>query len=220
MARNEITLLVPILIIAGCQRQIPILESPTINGYEVQGIVTDQLGNPIPHVQVYVDYDWTTVFNDTAATRTYVVSDPFALVSADVADWSGRIVRILAAPHQHYGPYQEVWDGKDSTGTVPPSGIYYVQYLVNGVVGFSYRQLVTGGQVTTTDAQGQYTILPPNLPIDSSSVPSFSPYDSTYVGNLLITNYVALTYTYPNHSQQIGRSLDKGQVSFINVVFH
>jgi hypothetical protein len=220
MDRSETTLLVLVLMIAGCQRQIPIIESPTISGYEVQGTVTDQVGNPIPSVRVFVDYDWDAVPTVTAATRTYFVSDPSTLVAADVVDWSGRVVRILSAPRPHYGAYQEVWNGKDSAGILPPSGIYYVRYLLNGVVSFTYSQLVSGGQVAATDAQGQYTILPQNLPIDSTSVPYFSPYDSTYVGSIVILNDVVLTYSYPNHFHQIQRSLDKGQVSIVNVVFH
>ncbi len=206
--------------IAGCQRQIPILESPSISGYEVQGTVTDQLGNPIPNVQVYVDYDWETNYNDTSATRTYFVSDPTAFVSADVVDWSGRIVRILASPRQRYGAFEVSWNGKDTTGTLVPSGLYYVQYLVNGVATFAYSQLVTGGQVATTDDQGHYTVLPPNLPVDSTANFYFFPADSSYGANLLVLSDVVLTYTYPNHYQQIQRRLDKNLVTIVNVVFH
>ncbi len=220
MVRGAVSFFILVFAIDGCQRPIPIQESPTIRGYEVQGTVTDQLGNPIPDVQVFVDYSCETIYTDSSLTRTYIVTDPSATVSANVVDWSGRVVRVLAGPRQHSGPYTALWDGTDSTGAVPPSGIYYVQYLVNGAVRFTYGQLVSGGRVATTDAQGFYTIPLQNLPIDSSSVPLFSQYDSSYVGNLLVTNYVALTYTYPNHFQQIGRSLDNGQVSIVNVIFH
>lgn len=220
MIRGGILLVLFLLASAGCERQIPILGNPAINGYEVQGTVTDQVGNPIPNVKVFVDYSAEVSPPDSAVSRSYFVAGPIALVQAIVVDWQNHVVRILAPLRQYSGEYEAIWDGKDSTGSVPPSGIYYVQYLVDGVVRFSYNQLVNGGQVAETDLTGQYTIPIQFLPIDSSSVPYFSPYDSSYVGNLLISNFVFFTYTYTNHTQQVARSLDKGQVTFINITFH
>lgn len=209
-----------LLIVAGCERQIPILENASINGYQVQGTVTDQIGNPVPNVSVLLDYNGEIVYTDTAATRRYFVPYPSVPVQAVVANWNNQVIRILTPPQNFYGWYQVLWDGNDSTGSAPPSGIYYVEYLVGGSIRFSYNQLVSGGKVATTDAEGRYTIPLQYLPVDSSSVPLFSTYDSSYAGNVLITNDIILTYQYPNHVQQIERTLDKGQVTIINVVFH
>jgi hypothetical protein len=214
------SLMVFFLLSEGCQRQIPILGNPVIIGYQVQGTVTDQVGNPVPHVDVLLDYIADAIQSDSVATRRFFLQDPSVPVQTVVADWNNRVIRVLRQPQNFYGWYQTIWDGKDSTGTVPPSGIYHVEYVVGGVVQFSYKQLASGGKVASTDAQGRYTITMQNLPIDSSSVPWFSPYDSSYVGNLLISNIVVLTYVYPNHAQQLQRTLDNGHVTIINVVFH
>lgn len=208
-----------VVLMTGCERPIPVSDvTPPVVGYEVQGTVTDQIGNPVPNVKISVDYYWSSVYADSAATRSYFVSDPTASVQAVVANWNGDIIRVLTQPQTHYGTYEVLWDGKDSTGFLPPSGIYYVEYLVNGVLRFSYNQIVTGGQVAVTNAQGQYTIPIQYLPVDSSSVPLFSSYDSTYVGNIIISNQVIFTFSYPTNVHQIQRTLTKGQITIINLV--
>jgi hypothetical protein len=212
-------LMLLVLLIAGCDRQIPILENTNINGYEVQGTVTDQVGNPIPNVTVLLDYAADRLYPDSVATRRYFVQDPSVPIQAVVADWSNQVIRVLTPLQNFYGWYEVHWDGADSTGSVPPSGIYYVEYLMGGAIKFSYNQLVSGGKVATTDARGKYTIPIQYLPIDSSSVPEFSSFDSSFVGNLFISNRVFLTYLYPNHAQQVARTLDKNRVTIINVEF-
>jgi hypothetical protein len=212
-------LLMLVALCAGCERPIPVPDqTPGVIGYEVQGTVTDQIGNPVPNVKVYVDYIGSYVYTDSAATRQYFISDPSASVQTVVVNWNNQLIRVLTPLQTHYGWYQVLWNGKDSTGFLPPSGIYYVEYLVNGVPRFSYNQLVSGGQVAATDAQGHYTIPIQYLPVDSSSVPVFSSYDSTYVGNLLISNAVIFTFAYPTNVHQIQRSLTKGQVTIINLI--
>lgn len=205
----------------GCDRQIPLPdENPRIIGYEVQGTVTDQIGNPISNVAVFLDYITNLVGPDTTVTRRYFVPDSSVPVQTIVVNWTKKVIRVLTAPQHYFGWYQELWDGKDSTGSVPPSGIYYVEYLVDGTVKFSYNQLVSGGQVAKTDTNGQYTVPIQYLPVDSASVPYFSSYDSSYVGNLLITSDVILTFQYLTHVQQVERSLNKGQVAIVDFVFH
>jgi hypothetical protein len=213
-------LMVLLALSGGCDRQIPILENSSIIGYEVQGTVTDQIGNPVPNVDVFLDYTANLVGADIAPTRRYFVPDPSIPVRTVVVNWSKQVIRVLTPLQYYFGWYQVFWDGKDSTGSVPPSGIYYIEYVVGGSVKFSYNQLVSGGQVATTDTKGQYTIPIQYLPVDSASVPYFSAYDSSYVGNLLISNDVILTFQYPTHIQQVERALNKGQVTIINIVFH
>jgi len=213
--------LIPFLVLfAACDRPIPVVESPVVNGYEVQGTVTDQIGNPVPNVKVLLDYTEDLDFTDSAATRKYFVTDESKPVQAVVVNWDNQVIRALTPPQNFYGWYQVLWDGTDSSGTLTPSGIYYIQYLVGGIDRFTYSQLVSGGQVATTDSTGQYTIPMQYLPVDSSSVPYFSSYDSTYAGNLVISNDIVLTYKYSTQVQQIQRTIDKGQVTIINVIFH
>lgn len=219
MINGRIGILLLVVLSAGCERPIPIQDQPSgINGYEIQGTVTDQVGNPVPHVKILLDYLGSYVWTDTAATRRYFVSDPNTPIQAVVTDWNGRIVRALTQPENFFGWYQVLWDGKDSAANIPPSGIYSVVYRAGGVPKFSYNQLVSGGQVASTDENGEYTIPPVNLPIDSSSVPFFSSYDSTYVGNLLISNQVIVTFVYAPAIHQIQRALDRNQVTVMNLV--
>jgi hypothetical protein len=212
-------LTIVLLLVAGCDRQIPIIDTQNIAGYEVQGAVTDQVGNAIPNVSVHVDYDYDVIYKDSAVTRQYFVTNNSVLTQAVVVNWNNQVVRVLTPPLQYYGAFQAFWDGKDSTGAVPPSGIYYVEYLVGGKIAYSYNQLVSGGKVAATDAHGRYTIPIQYLPIDSSSVPFFRSYDSLYVGNTLITNNVIFTFVYQTHTLQLLRTVNKDQVTFIDVSF-
>jgi hypothetical protein len=212
-------LMIALLWVAGCDRQIPILDMQAITGYQVQGTVTDQVGNPVPNVAVLVDYNYNLDFTDSSMTRTYFVTNNSVPTQAVAVDWDNRIVRVLTPPRQVYGPFLALWDGKDSTGIVPPSGIYYVKYLVGGTVAYSYRQLVSGGQVTSTDAHGNYTIPFQNLPIDSTLVPYFDRYDSLYVGNILLAAEISLTFTYQSRAVHLLRTVNKNQVTFVNVSF-
>jgi len=219
MSHGGMSAMVLVLLLYGCNREIPVAESPNVIGYEVQGTVTDQIGNPIPYVKVLVDYTLNLVGGDTAATRGYFFSEPTAAVQTVVVNWDNQIVRALTQPQNYSGWYEILWDGKDSSGTLVPSGIYYVQYRAGGVVRFSYNQLVSGGEVATTDVQGNYTIPIQNLPIDSSSVPDFSYDDSTYDGNLQVTNDIIFTYIYGTNVKQIERELGEGQITVVNVIF-
>ncbi len=204
---------------SGCEREIPVLDGQPIAGYEIQGKVTDRLGNPIPNVAVFLDYTVSPVSIDTSVTRQYFLGDSTGSMWAVVTDAANRIVVVLSNPTRVSGWYQAIWNGNDSTGHTAPSGIYTIQYFNGGRIVFSYEQLVTSGQVALTDAYGRYTIPALNLPFDSTSVPYFSTTDSSYVGNFQISTDVVLTYQYGPRLRQVELTVNYGTVTFADVTF-
>ncbi len=213
-------LAVSLLLVSGCDRQLPPYDGQPIDGYQIQGKVTDRIGNPIPGVAVLLDYTASVFYPDTIISRRYFVNDSSAPVYAVAADINNRIVMVITNPRKVLGWFQATWNSNDSTGNTVPSGIYHIQYIINGQVVYSYDQLVSGGRVAVTDPQGRYTITGRYLPIDSTSVPYFSPYDSSYVGNLHVSDDVILTFVYPPRARQVEQVLNFGFVTFIDVQFN
>lgn len=208
-----------LILLSGCERQIPVVEDQSIYGYQIQGKVTDRIGNPIENVSVLLEYNADIIYPDTIATRRYFVTDTSATIQAVAADLSNNVTIVLTSPRKVYGWFQVIWNGNDSTGNTAPSGIYHIQYLMNGHIVYSYDQLVSGGKVAVTDVNGRYTISGRYLPIDSTSVPYFSSVDSSYIGNLHISNDVVLTFVYPSHVRQVEQVLNLGLVAVIDVMF-
>ncbi len=207
-------------LLSGCERQVPFIDTLPISGYEIQGKVTDRIGNPMPNVAVYLDFIVAPYYTDTVLTRKYFVPDTADPIQAVVADQSNTIVKVLTIPRKVSGWFQATWGGTDSTGNIMSSGIYHIQYLIDGMVVFSYDQLVGGGRVAATDVYGRYTIPSKFLPIASTSVPWFSVYDSSYIYNLQVSNEVILTFEYSPRVKQLPATLDSGFVNFVDVQFN
>ena len=217
--KKAILSLAVLFMASGCERQLPVVDDLTIAGYQIQGKVTDRIGNPIPNVSVLLDYNANIIPVDSIPTRQYFVSDTSSPIYAVVTNLTNTVVMIITNPRKVSGLFQAIWNGEDSSGTTAPSGIYHVQYIVNGLVVHSYDQLVSGGRVAITDSQGRYSIPGQFLPIDSASVPYFSSFDSSYVGNLHITNDVILTFVYSSHLRQAEQALNFGLITIIDVMF-
>jgi flagellar hook assembly protein FlgD len=47
------------------------------------------------------------------------------VVSLEIYDVSGRLVRTLVNGHRKSGPYTERWDGKDDAGRSVATGVYF-----------------------------------------------------------------------------------------------
>ncbi len=219
MRRTALYLGVLTLSLAGCDRQLPATSDQYVSGYEIQGKVTDRIGNPIANVSVYLDYATDIEYGDSVISRRYYVTDNTATVQAVVTDITGKLVMTLTPPRTVSGWFQATWAGYDSTGYFAPSGIYHIQYTVNGQVAYSYDQLVSGGKVAVTDTYGRYDIRGRYLPIDSASIPYFSSYDSSYVGNLHVSNDVILTFAYPSRIKHVEQTLSYGILNVIDVMF-
>ncbi len=208
-----------LILLSGCERQIPDAADQSIPGYEIEGKVTDRIGNPIENVSVLLQYTADIISTDSIVTRQYFVTDTSATIQAVAADLSNNVTIVLTSPRKVYGWFQVIWNGNDSTGNTAPSGIYHILYIMNGHIVHSYDQLVSGGKVAVTDVYGRYTISGRYLPIDSTSVPYFSSVDSSYFGNLHISNDVILTFVYPPHQKQVEKILNLGLVTVIDEMF-
>ncbi len=220
MKRSVKYLLVGLLLMSGCERQLPVVDNLPIAGYEIQGKVTDRIGNPMPNVSVFLDYSAEPSYIDTVITRQYFVPDSVGPIQAVAANLDNQIVYAITTPRKVVGWFQATWNGIDSTGNLVPSGLYHIQYIIGGRVVFSYDQLVSGGLVAVTDIYGRYTIPSRFLPIDSASIPYFSIYDSSYVYNLHVTNDVLLTFVYSPRVKRIPYTLYPGSVTFVDAQFN
>jgi hypothetical protein len=205
-------------LLAGCDRQIPVSPPSTqISGYQIEGTVTDPVGNPIPNVTVKLFYEFGYTPADTNASRWYFVGNSTVFTQAIVVDGNDQVIRALTAPTKYYGLFQALWDGKDSSRAVVPSGIYRVEYVVGGQIVFLYNQIVDGGTVAMTDSSGHYLVSTKYLPIDFSTDPLF--YFDPYVVNLPISNNVFVRFAYPSHVREMEVTVNKNVNTVVNVMF-
>jgi hypothetical protein len=91
------------------------------------------------------------------------------------------------------------WDKKDAFGRLVPSGIYTVEFNLNGVHKASNTVIVDGAVTAVTDSLGHYIIPDQNLPIGFYPVPRYSSYDSEFMGNYSITSLVSLELYLDTH---------------------
>ena len=63
-------------------------------------------------------------------------------VELSVFDVSGRVVRTLVDARQGPGPFSIEWDGRDDSGTLRPSGVYFYRLLVDGEVADTRRMVL------------------------------------------------------------------------------
>jgi hypothetical protein len=205
-------------LVCGCERQVPVIEDLRIDGYQIEGTVTDRIGNPIPNVGVRLQYTRESLVIDSVATREYVVTDPNAALQAIVVDSDDRVVPALPTSFYNSGRFTAVWNGRDTSGTIVPSGVYVIQYLVDGIVRYSYRQLVDNGKVTATDPFGRFQITAKNLPIDVYPIPFFRS-DGSFVAFIRITNEMYVWFDLPSRSRATYRTIEKGRITLIDIMF-
>jgi hypothetical protein len=180
--------------VSGCQRELPYQPSPEqpIFGYQIEGYVTDHLGVPLRGVRVGLWYDYELVDTLQPPSIVFVVDDPAKNVEVRVLDRSQKLIAILIEGPSPLGPLNVNWDKKDAFGRLVPSGVYTVEFTLNGVRRASYTVVVDGAVTAVTDSLGHYTIPNQNLPIGFYPVPRYSSYDSQFMGNYSVTSLITL----------------------------
>ncbi len=182
----------------GCDRSIPVSDDKSISGYQIRGRVTDQLGNPIPYIEIRLFYNYDFVDSGPPLPRDYNVTDSTQLVTVSVYDRNNQRVKILFQATRPKGLFKVEWDSTDAGGVLVSPGIYWVKYFLGDQEKQSYAVAVDGSKAAATDANGQYKINDLQLPILFYPVSVY--YNSSYLGNFSIDTYVGLLFVTPQRT--------------------
>jgi hypothetical protein len=200
--------------VLGCQRELPYQPSPdqpTI-GYQIEGYVTDHLGVPLRGVRVGLWYDYEFVDTLRPPSSAFFVDDPTKNVEVRVLDRYQKLIAILIEGSYPLGLLNVEWDKKDAFGRLVPSGVYTVEFTLNGVRKTSYDVVVDGAVTAVTDSLGHYVIPNMNLPVGFYPVPRYDPYDSQFMGNYSITPLIDLELYLDIH-RETSVSVTKDQIT-------
>jgi hypothetical protein len=194
--------LVGLVILAGCERDLPYMGSAVdepINGYRLEGYVTDKLGIPIRGLQIALWYDFEYVDSNNPPVRQFNVDDSTKIARVAVFDTNHRLYRVLFQGKAPFGVLDYLWDLKDSTGVPAPTGIYKVDFSMNGATRSSFTQVVNGTVTVVTDSLGHYLIPNELLPVGFYPAPLYSANRSTFLGNFQVSSFVNLEFYLPLH---------------------
>lgn len=200
--------------VLGCERELPYVapaEMP-IAGYQIEGYVTDQLGVPLKNIRIALWYDYEFVDTLRLPSPSFFVDDSTKDVLVRVFDRIQKVEAVLFEGHSPVGPVDTAWNRRDASGNPVPSGVYMVDFSLNGVSRASYTVVVDGAVTAVTDSLGHYVIPDENLPVGFYPVPRYSSLDPTFYGNYRITPLVALELYIGLHPGT-SFSLNKDQVT-------
>jgi hypothetical protein len=156
-----------LVMLLGCERELP-YETPAekpITGYQLEGYVTDRLGVPLRGVRVGVWYDYEFVDTLHTSIPSFFVDDSSKVARVQVLSRNKRIVDVLFDGRSNVGYLDYEWDKRDATGNFAPSGVYTVDFSMNGLSRQSYSVVVDGAVTAVTDSLGHYLISDENLPV-------------------------------------------------------
>jgi len=205
-------------LLPGCEREIITADPgiPTV-GYEVRGIVTDRLGNPLPNVKVRLEYDLLLEDANEPQSRSYLVAGGSELIQIKIFSAAGTLYKSVGPLFAPSGPFEYQWDESGEGGTPAPPGAYYVTYVVSGTEVLSYPVLLQNHVATTTNAVGRYTIPSNLLPVDFYPVPLFSGDNQRFYGNYRVSN---ILYAYFEPPGTLQSKLQQIQLTRDRVVVH
>ncbi len=180
--------------VPGCERELPFQTSPEkpIVGYQIEGYVMDRLGTPLKGVRVGVWYDYEFVDTVQVPSANFFVDDPTKNVLIRVLDRNQKVRAILFEGLSAVGRLNFEWNKRDSHGIPVPSGVYTVDFSMNGVSRASYTVVVDGAVTAVTDTLGYYMIPDENLPVGFYPVPRTLDLDPSSYGSYRITPLVYL----------------------------
>ena len=151
----------------GCERDLPyqVPSEKPIVGYQLEGYVTDRLGVPLKGVRVGLWYDYEFVDTIHHATPAFVVDDSTKVARVQVLDRKGRVEAIVFEGRTSPGIMDVEWDKRDQAGNPATSGVYTVDFSLNGASRASYAVVIDGAVTAATDSLGHYVIPDQNLPV-------------------------------------------------------
>jgi hypothetical protein len=184
----------------GCEREVPFVVPPPvpINGYQIEGYVTDRLGIPVKNLPIALWYEFDYL-DGNPPNRLFYVDNSNETSLVRVIDAKKNVKRVLFQGRAPLGPLDVSWDKKDSLGQPVPTGIYTVDFRQGGVPKNSYTRVVNGNVTVVTDSLGHYTITNDQLPVGFYPVPLYGNDDSSFLGNFQVSSYVVLEFYLTSH---------------------
>jgi hypothetical protein len=200
--------------VIGCERDLPYMAQAdqTIDGYQVEGYVTDKLGIPIKGLKIALWYDLDYIDSDAPPPRVFLVDDTTKIARVVVLDQQTRLKRVLFQGRARKGELDVDFDLRDSTGTLLPTGIYTVSFSMGGVTKGSYTQVINGAVTAVTDSLGHYTIPNDFLPVGFYPAPVFTGDGATFTGNYQVSSFIILEFFLPVH-RSASVTLTQDQIS-------
>ncbi len=172
------------LLFVSCREIQPYQPVTTIQGFQLDGIVTSSNGIPLRNVQIILLYYYDYYSTTPVDTEKVIVQPTTRVVDIAVYTVAHTLVRQIFLGYHAPGPLAPVvWDGLDAKGNYAPSGEYLMRYALDGVV-IKYSPLVVDGNVTaTTDSTGKFSVGGSNLPVNAVFDAYFSngTYDASYI---------------------------------------
>jgi hypothetical protein len=156
--------------------------------------VRDRFGNPVPGVEVRIDYLLEYVDDGPEPQRTYEVPPPGEAITVGVFNRNNQIVYAYSAGVVQPGPFTFSWDKSTLSGAQAPPGVYRVAYTAGPGVRLSFPVLISGGRAALTDSLGRYAVPDLALPVDFYPIPDYSSDGNTYFGNFRVSSEVVLGF--------------------------
>ena len=213
-------MVIPVLVLlaalgsSGCERDLPFEATVdlSIQGYQVEGYVTDRLGVPMKNIRIALWYDFVPLGTNTHHSRSLFVDDPSKTVLLRALDRQRRVVKVVFSGKAPVGELDYSWNNTDSLGRSVPSGVYQVEFRLNNVVRNSYTVIVNGAVTAVTDSLGHYVIGNDNLPVDFAPAPLYSSDGKRFLGNYQIAPYVGLDFQF-DLVRRVSVSLKKDEIT-------
>ncbi|MCX6133456.1 MAG: hypothetical protein NTU47_06535 [Ignavibacteriales bacterium] len=192
--------LVALASVTGCERELPFMAQvdQSIDGYRIEGYVTDKLGIPVKGLKIALWYSLEFVDN-IPPVRQFNVDDPTKVARVVVLDQQNRVRRVLFQGRANPGILGFEFDLRDSAGALLPTGIYTVRFSMDGVTKGAYTQVINGAVTAVTDSLGHYAIPNESLPIGFSPAPIYSGDSAKFIGNYRVSSYPILEFYLPVH---------------------
>jgi hypothetical protein len=96
--------------------------------FQATAIKTGQ--RPVPE-KFQLLQNYPNPFNSATTIRFF--ADKEAVVSLIIFNINGQAIRTLMSQKKAAGEHSLIWDGKDDAGKLQASGIYFCQFMMNGV---------------------------------------------------------------------------------------
>lgn len=179
-----------------CERPMPTDTTKRIDGYRIEGKVTDRFKRPVASVEVRLVYYFNFVDTEPPPSRGIVVVQNSTLVTVRVFSLADQPLWTLFQRNVAAGDFEYLWDGKDGLGNIVPSGIYKVKYIVGSAdTANTYTLAITGGKVATSNSEGVYQIDQERLPVGFAPVPLYLD-NGTFDANYQVDSRVRLEFVF------------------------